>query len=38
MSRFNGSPDLHFPRIVLALGVVTMVIPFFGDRARPAGA
>jgi hypothetical protein len=36
--RFSGSPGLHFPRAVVALGAVTIAPPLFGDHARPAGA
>jgi len=38
VKRIAGSPGLQFPRSVLALGVIAMVIPLFGDRSRPAGA
>ena len=36
--RFSGSPGLHLPRAVSALGAVAKAAPLIGDHARPAGA
>lgn len=36
--RFSGSPGLHLPRAVVALGAVAKAAPLIGDHARPAGA